>query len=173
MIGGSGGYFDVADCVICMVEYKPYDVTQQSRAIAEKYRAERLPEGGEHFGTITERVPLAHSFDASKGKREVKISSKGLHSIAFGTHTIDLGAVEQLVDVSQTRAIGDAIYYATKHMDGRKTLKEIVDAVLKSVADKGLDVFSSRPVGDYEAFRGLELAAAMNRLRTLLVRRKG
>lgn len=139
MIGGSGGYFDVADCVICMVEYKPYDVTQQSRAIAERYRAERLPEGGEHFGT----------------------------------HTIDLGAVKQLVDVSQTRAIGDAIYYATKHMDGRKTLKEIVDAVLKSVADKGLDVFSPRPVGDYAAFRGLELAAAMNRLRTLLVRRKG
>jgi predicted ABC-class ATPase len=173
VIGGSGDYFDVADCAICMVEYKPYDVTKQSRAIAEKYRAERLPEGGEHFGTITERVPLAHSFDASKGKREVKISSKGLHSIAFGRNTIDLGAVEQLVDVSQTRAIGDAIYYATKHMDGRKTLREIVDVVLKSVADKDLSVFSPRPVGDYAAFRGLELAAAMNRLRTLLVRKKG
>jgi len=173
VIGGSGDYFDVADCVICMVEYKPQDVTQQSRAIAEKYRAERQPEGGERFGVITERVPLAHSFDASKGKRDVKISSKGLQSIAFGTHTIDLGAVEQLVDVSQTRAIGDAIHYATKHMDGRKTLREIVDTVLKSVRDKGLDVLSPRPVGDYAAFRGLELAAAMNRLRTLLVQKKG
>jgi len=172
VIGGSGDYFDVADSVICMVEYKPHDVTAQSRAIAEKYRAERQPEGGERFGAITERVPLAHSFDASKGKREVKISSKGLQSIAFGTHTIDLGAVEQLVDVSQTRAIGDAIYFATKHMDGRKTIREIVDTVLNSVRGKGLDVLSSRPVGDYAAFRGLELAAAMNRLRTLLVEKK-
>jgi predicted ABC-class ATPase len=172
VMGGSGDYFDVADCVICMVEYRPYDVTKQSRAIVEKYQAERRPEGGEHFGTITERVPLAHSFDPSRGRREVKVSSKGLHSIAFGTHTIDLGAVEQLVDASQTRAIGDAIYYAKKYMDGEKTLRQIVDTVLKDVMGKGLDVLSPRPVGDYAAFRGLELTAAINRLRTVLVRKK-
>ena len=173
VIGGSGDYFDVADCVICMVEYKPYDVTEQARAIAEKYKAERKPEGGEHFGRITERVPLAHSFDPSKGKREVKISSKGLQSIAFGTHNIDLGAVEQLADISQTRAIGDAIYYATRYMDGKRTLREIVEAVLKDIEEKGLDVLSpTRPVGDYARFRGLELAAAINRLRTLSVRQR-
>jgi len=173
VIGGSGDYFDVADCVICMVEYKPYDLTELARAIAEKYRAERRAEGGEHFGTITERLPLAHSFDPSRGRREVKISARGLQSILFGTHTIDLGAVEQLVDASQTRAIGDAIYYATKYMDGHKTLKEIVGAVVKDKMERGLDVFSPRPVGDYADFRSLELAAAMNRLRTLSVRKKG
>lgn len=172
VIGGSGDYFDVADCVICMVEYKPHDLTQEAKAIAEKYRAERKPEGGESFGRITERVPLAHSFDPSKGRREVKISSKGLHSIAFGTYNIDLGAVEQLVDISQTRAIGDAIYYATRYMDGRRTLREIVEAVLRDIEKKGLDVLSPRPVGDYAAFRGLELAAAINRLRTLSVSQK-
>jgi len=169
VIGGSGDYFDVADSVICMVEYKPFQVTEKARAIAERYRAERRPEGGTHFGTIGERIPLAHSFDASKGRREVKISPKGLQSIAFGTHTIDLGAVEQLVDDSQTRAVGDAIYYATKYMDGKRTLREIVDAVLTDIKTKGLDVLSSRPVGDYAAFRGPELGAAINRLRTLAV----
>lgn len=172
VIGGSGDYFDVADCVICMVEYKPHDLTEQARVIAEKYKAERKPEGGEYFGRITERVPLAHSFDPSKGKREVKISSKGLQSIAFGTHNIDLGAVEQLVDISQTRAIGDAIYYATRYMDGRRRLREIVEAVLSDIEEKGLDVLSPRPVGDYARFRGLELAAAINRLRTLSVRQR-
>jgi len=106
-------------------------------------------------------------------KRQVKISSKGLQSIVFGTHTIDLGAVEQLVDTNQTRAIGDAIYYATKYMDGRRTVGEIVSNVLKATAEKGLDVLGHRPVGDYAAFRGLELAAAINRLRTFLVRKKG
>lgn len=171
-IGGSGEYFDVADHVICMVEYKPYDLTGKVRIIAEKYRLGRIPEGGKHFGRITERIPLAHSFDPSKGRREVKISSKGLQSISFGTHTIDLGAVEQLVDISQTRAIGDAMYYATRYMDGR-SLKEIVDLVLKGTKEKGLDVLNRRPVGDYAAFRGLELAAAINRLRTLLVRKRG
>jgi len=172
VIGGSGDYFDVADCVICMVEYKPYDLTETARAIAEKYRAERRPEGGEDFGMITERVPLAHSFDPSRGRREVKISAKGLQSIVFGTHTIDLGAVEQLVDASQTRAIGDAIYYATKYMDGEKTLRQIVDTVLKDIMGNDLDVLNPRPVGDRAAFRALELAAAINRLRTLSVRKR-
>jgi predicted ABC-class ATPase len=172
VMGGSGDYFDVADRVVCMVEYKPYDVTEQARAIAEKSRTERKSEGGKHFGVVSERIPLAHSFDPSRGKRDVKISPKGLQSIAFGTHTIDLGAVEQLVDTSQTRAIGDAIYHATKFMDGKRTLREIIDAVLKDIMERGLNVLSSMPVGDYAAFRGLEFAAAINRLRTLSVQKK-
>ncbi len=171
VIGGSGDYFDVADHVILMVEYTPHCVTEKARALAEKYKAERVSEGGEHFGDITERIPLVHSFDPHKGRREVKISSKGLYSILFGTHRIDLGAAEQLVDMNQTKAIGDAIYYATKYMDGKRTLKNITDCVLRDVTER-LDVLNPKLVGDYAAFRGLELAIAINRLRTLSVNQK-
>ncbi len=66
----------------------------------------------------------------------------------------------------------DAIYYATKYMDGGRTLREVVDAVLNGVTEKGLNLLSPMPVGDYASFRGLELAAAINRLRTLSVRKK-
>jgi predicted ABC-class ATPase len=170
VIGGSGDYFDVADLVICMMEYRPHDVTAESRAIAEKYRAERLAEGGDEFGEVIGRIPLIHSFDPSRGRREVKINSKGLQSIAFGRHLIDLGAIEQLVDINQTRAIGDAIQYARKYMDGKRTLSEIIAMVLQDIEKRGLDVLSSRPVGDYALFRGLELGAAINRLRTLEVK---
>jgi len=172
VMGGSGDYFDMADFVIGMVEYKPHDYTEQARGIAEKYKAERKAEGGEVFGSIAERIPLTRSFDPSKGRRKVKISSKGLQTIVFGAHSVDLGAVEQLVDVSQTRSIGDAIYYAMKYMDKRRTLKEVIDAVMEDVRGKGLDVLNPKPVGDYAAFRGLELAAAINRLRTLSVQQK-
>ena len=171
-IGGSGDYFDVADQVICLVEYRPYDYTKQACAIADKYKAERMLEGGEYFGRITKRVPLAHSFDPSKGRKEVKISTKGLKSIDFGTHRIDLGDVEQLVNVSQTNAIGDAIQYATNYMDGTQTLREIIKNVMKDIMEKGLDVLSYNPAGEYAVFRGLELAAAINRLRTLSVIKK-
>jgi hypothetical protein len=54
-------------------------------------------------------------------------------------------------------------------MDGKRTLRGIVDAVLADMKAKGIDVLSPRPVGDYAAFRGLELGAAINRLRTLTV----
>jgi len=170
VIGGSGDYFDVADCVICMVEYKPVDMTDEARAIAEKYKAERKSEGGDHFGQITQRIPLAGSFDPSKGRKAVKIAPKGLKTILFGVHPIDLGGIEQIVDTSQTRAIGEAINYAVKHMDGKRTIAEIVDLVLKDVEEKGLDVLSPRPAGDFAGFRNLELAAAINRLRTLRIR---
>jgi hypothetical protein len=58
-------------------------------------------------------------------------------------------------------------------MDGRRTLGEIINAVLKGTKENGLDVLGHRPAGDYAEFRGLDLAAAINRLRTLSVRKKG
>ncbi|KPJ89669.1 MAG: ATPase [Spirochaetes bacterium DG_61] len=169
-IGGSGDYFDVAERVICMVEYRPHDLTEQALGIAAKYKAERRPEGGEQFGVVSDRTPVASSFDPSRGRREVKISSKGLFSIDFGTHRIDLGACEQLVDTSQTNAIGDAIQHATRYMDGKRTVSEVITLVMKDIGRKGLDVFSRRPLGEYALFREHELAAAMNRLRTFSVR---
>jgi predicted ABC-class ATPase len=170
VIGGSGDYFDVADCVICMVEYKPLDMTHEARSIAQKHKAERKPEGGEHFGKIAKRIPQARSFDPRRGKKAVKIVPKGLKTILFGVHPIDLSGIEQIVDTSQTRAIGEAVNYAVKYMDGKKSLAAVVDAVMVDVKTKGLDVLSPRPVGDFAGFRGLELAAAVNRLRTLRIK---
>lgn len=167
VVGGSGDYFDVADHVICMDEYRPVDVTQEARAIAERYRSERKREGGEGFGAITERCPVKEGIDPSKGRREVRISSRGLQSISFGVHHIDLGAVEQLVDPSQTRAIGEAIHYATRFMDGQRSLREVIDLVLSDIASHGLDALAPYPVGDHAVFRKFELASALNRLRTL------
>ncbi len=171
VMGGSGDYFDVADRVIMMDEYRPHDVTERARAIAEKYRAERAPEGGEHFGALTPRVPLPQSLDPSKGRREVKITARGVKTILFGRHEIDLSAVEQLVDPSQLNAIGQALYYAReRYMDGRRSLREILLAVEQDIRERGLDVIDTRPMGEYAYFRRFELAAALNRLRTLRVR---
>jgi len=169
-LGGSGDYFEVADRVICLVQYEPFNMTDAARAVARKHSGERKSEGGDYFGEVTERVPLAGSFDPSRGKREVRISARGLRSIDFGTHRIDLGAVEQLVDTSQTRAVGDAIFYATRYMDGKRSMRAVMDSVMEDIDERGFDLLSSRPEPDYAYFRGPELAAAINRLRTLHVR---
>jgi len=170
VIGGSGEYFDVADRVICMVEYQPEEVTKKAQIIARKYRAQRQAEGGDSFGEIMPRCPLACSLDPSRGKRDVKIQSSSTRSISFGRSTIELDSVEQLVDVSQTRAIGDTLNYAKRYMDGRRPLSEILDRVSTDLEEKGLDIISPYPVGHFAAFRRLELAAAINRLRTLEVK---
>jgi len=173
VLGGSGDYFDVADRIICMVEYRPYDYTSEAKAIAEKYRAERKMEGGEGFEGVSERIPLQKSLDPSKGKKKVKISPKGLKTIAFGRNSVNLASVEQLVDVSQTRSIGEAMNYAKRYMDGERTLKEVLEMVEKDMAEKGLDVLTPRPTGDLAFIRPLELACAMNRLRTFKAGQRG
>ncbi|MCD6451736.1 MAG: ABC-ATPase domain-containing protein [Acidobacteria bacterium] len=171
VLGGSGDYFDVADYVIKMEDYLPHDVTVEAHRIAEKYKAERKMEGGDHFGKPRlGRIPLPGSLDARRGKREVKLSVKGKHTIIFGRQTIDLSAVEQIVDVSQTRAIADAIIYArNRYMDGRRTLREVVDLLERDIEAKGLDVINPLPLGIYARPRRFEIAAAINRLRGLTI----
>jgi predicted ABC-class ATPase len=170
VMGGCGDYFDAAQAVICLVEYHAHDVTTQARAIAEKYKLERKKETEKELGEIKKRVPLLSGFDPSRGKKEVKISPKGLHSISFGREQIDLGAIEQLVEISQTKAVGEAIYYATRYIDGQRTLREVIDLVMTEIEKKGLDVIGLWLSGEYSYFRKFELAAAINRLRSLRVK---
>ncbi len=169
VIGGSGDYFDVAHHVLCMVNYEPHDVTERAKAIAAEHVSRRTAEGGASFGVINRRVPLAESVDPQRG-RKIKIKARGMRAIEFGGETIDLSGVEQLVDESQTRAIGHALHYATRYMDGKLGVGEVVARVMEDIDRRGLDVIGPPNRGDLAAFRGQELAAAMNRLRTFTVR---
>ena len=171
VLGGSGDYFDVADSVIMMDEYLPRDVTEEAKAIAAAKSNGRKREGGDSFGEVTHRVVLSKGFDPRKGKKE-KADAKGLHTIQFGTTTVDLSALEQLVDVSQTRAIAEMMRLLGRMADGRKTLKQLVDELYGRIEEKGLDVISpyfGQHPGDLALPRKLEVAAAVNRLRTLSV----
>ncbi|MBM3321418.1 MAG: ABC-ATPase domain-containing protein [Candidatus Eisenbacteria bacterium] len=170
--GGSGDYFDVADTVIWMNDYLPVDATADAKAIAARHRGERMSEEESRFGNVAARVPLPESIDPSRGRREVSIRVRGRRAVQFGKETLDLSAVSQIVDASQTRAIAEAILYARgKWMNGRRSLKEILDALEAELAESGLDALSARRAGDLAAFRPLELAAALNRLRSLRVKR--
>ncbi|HSM58030.1 MAG TPA: ABC-ATPase domain-containing protein [Candidatus Sulfomarinibacteraceae bacterium] len=166
VIGGSGDYFDVADHVIAMDTYVPRDVTQEAHAIG----GDRQAEGGDTFGDIRARAPIPGSIDPSKGRRRVRVRTHGCHTIQFGTETIDLSAVEQLVDGSQTRAIAEALVHAWDHyIDGQCTVAQVIDRIMADVENEGLDTLSPFLRGDLAVFRPFELAAALNRLRTLEV----
>ncbi|RME60903.1 MAG: ATPase [Caldilineae bacterium] len=170
VIGGSGDYLDVADTVIALDAFRPLDVTERARAVAAAHPTGRVAEGGDRFTARLQRRPRPESLDPSKGRREVNIKTRGLQTIQFGTDTIDLSAVEQLVAWPQTRAIGEALYYARqRYMDGRRTVAEILDRVMADLEREGLDVLDPRRMGDFALFRRYELAAALNRLRTLRV----
>ncbi len=171
VMGGSGDYFDVADTVIAMENFQPHDVTEKAKAIAFANQTERIPEGGKGFGEITPRIPLAESIDPSRGHREVKLKVRDVDEVVFGTEEIDLGAVEQIVERGQLRAIAEAIVYAKRqYINERYTLPEILNHVMADIESQGLDLLTYMPEGDLVLFRRFELAAVLNRLRTLKVR---
>jgi predicted ABC-class ATPase len=174
VMGGSGDYFDVADTVIMMDAYTPHNVSATVCEIIQKHETKRLSEGGTHFGPIVGRIPKAQSFDASRGKRDVKIDVKGLYTLIYGTTTLDLSGLEQLVDPSQTRAIGDLIlYYSQKYAGKEDTLREGLEKLFAELHTHGLDLLSARKMGNYAMPRIFEVAAAINRMRTLKCVRRG
>lgn len=171
VMGGSGDYFDVADTVIAMDNFQPEDVTEKAKKIAQANTMERTPEGGEKFGKITPRVPLPDSIDPSRGQREVKLKVRDVDEVIFGTEEINLSAVEQIVEKGQLRAIALAIVYGKRqYIEGHSTLPQMLNRVMADIESKGLDILTNFPEGDLVLFRRFELAAVLNRLRSLALR---
>ena len=170
VMGGAGDYFDVADTVIMLDAYRPHEVTRQVEEIMARHRSNREPEGGTQFGTVRARAPLGASFNPARGKREVKIDAKGVRTILFGALSIDLSDVEQLIDMSQTRAIGDMLHHLSQHyFTSGVSLKEAISRMMDDIDEKGLDILSPLKRGDYARPRIFEVAAAINRMRSLKV----
>jgi predicted ABC-class ATPase len=170
VLGGSGDYFDVADTVIRMDHYLPYDVTAEAKEIAAQYPTGRQIEVIGVWPAPTARIPLPDSLNPRKGKREVSIKARALRAVLFGPEEIDLSAVTQLVDEGQVRAIGQALYLMKERlMQSDRDVAAIVAAVIHQIAENGLDILDPRQTGDYVIFRPYELVAALNRLRTLRV----
>ncbi len=177
VMGGSGDYFDPADTVIMMKDYLPQDVTAQAKTIAAEHDSGRAQEIEAPMRAPASRVPLRESVDASRGRRDLKIDVRELDLLVFGETRVDLRCVEQLVDMSQTRAVGYAIELCRDRLMNRDVpLKEVIEQLLKVLDREGLDALdpryspgrpSGRHPGNFARPRGFEVAAALNRLRTV------
>ena len=171
VMGGSGDYLDVADTVIAMEEFVPREVTSEAKEVARMHPTGRVPEGTEHSRGISGRVPMADSVDARKGKRQVSVRARGTRSLQLGQDEIDLSRVEQLVEDGQVKAMGHAIaYMRARYMNGRSSLRAMLDSLERDLQHEGLDAICDIPFPtDLVYFRPQELAAAINRVRSLRV----
>ncbi|KUF98647.1 Calreticulin [Phytophthora nicotianae] len=160
VIGGAGDYFSVADHVIMMDSYEPRDVTTEAKKIASEHGEIRQDA---EFGEFKSRIPLGRGFEVNG-----KVVSRGLGKIQYGEVDLDLSAVEQIVEPSQVRTIADAIQKTRSFMDGKCTLEEVLIKLEGEMDRTGsLDVVGfHKKSGFYTRPRKLELAAAINRLRT-------
>jgi predicted ABC-class ATPase len=137
--------------------YRPYDVTLEAKRVAEKFATLRIKEEPKEI-RIKDRYPIAKTIDpVVKGK--TKIKALGTDELQFGRQIIDLGKIEQIVELGQVKAIGDIIYRITSMFD-RKCLRKVLEEIEK----KGfLSILPAR--GEYAEPRKYEVAFALNRLR--------
>ena len=78
--------------------------------------------------------PLPESIDLRKGGRQNHVKTRDRRTILFGAETIDLSAVEQLVDPGQTRALAAALVHAREnYIDGKMSLRQVLDLVEKDI----------------------------------------
>ena len=128
VVGGCGDYFEVADHVIMMQDFLPQDATARARAICARMAAARgtgpNPDDAQAGDAALGRRPPAGSSASAPTTHVVvavadrivaplallpdgKVNGRRKDCLSFGDRDIDLGGVEQIVEVSQVRAIGD------------------------------------------------------------------
>lgn len=167
--GSSGSYFHVADTVVQMKEYVPYDITGRAKEAAAAFpvfstKQDKFP------AYSANRCPRANA--AVKRDDRLKLKAMGTHELLLGRDAVELRYLEQLRDGEQTMALAYLLkFLQLQVMDGKKNMPALADqleALLNSQGLEGLfehgDVRSSlaRP-------RRQEILACVNRYRQLLV----
>ena len=169
VLGGSGDYLDVADTVLRMTDYAPWDVTEEAKTVAAETPTGRATERKRPLVASSRRSVQPDSLDASRGRRTSYVRVPDDRTLIFGEESIDLAGVEQVVSRAQMRAIGQGLALVAERNPGVVDVATALDAIDDLIEGADLDVLDPRGVGDLAAFRRFELAAALNRLRTLRV----
>jgi predicted ABC-class ATPase len=169
VVGGVGDYLDVADRVILMEDYEPSDATPRAREVTAKFPP-RAPVGDKEMRPPRGRRVRASSIDLRRGRRETA-RGRGLNMIELGRERVDLSYLEQLAEPGQTEAMARVIggFAAAGKSRG---VKEVVEEALVSLSKRGLDSlgnYKGHP-GELSLPRAQEVAAAINRIRSLEVR---
>ncbi|KAJ2562038.1 hypothetical protein GGH12_003499 [Coemansia sp. RSA 1822] len=150
VIGGCGDYLDVADTVVSMHGYVPSDVTKKAKDIARRMPVViEIPQI--KYGSLAPPATSGVGADAHERTDEPEVFPE-----------LDLTALDQLVSVSQTRAIASMLQLATQNAR-RRTMRSLVSDMCTTAlgdlpAGHGVAGNLARP-------RGIEVALAINRLR--------
>ena len=171
--GSCGDFFDTADTVICMQEYRCLDVTDRAKQISREMPLLKALPSGEvrRFGGKSGRRIVMSSLQP-----QGKVKADRDRGILYGNTEIDLSFVEQLVDTSQTRFIMDCLVYLGDKIQSDLSVQEIIQRLEQSLSserlDCSLDLVSpwQTPNGSYSLPRMFEIVAAINRLRSLRVK---
>ena len=170
VMGGSGAYFDHADTVIGLNCYECEDLKKQVDNICQIFPSTRINCQHRRLPKRSRRNLFSQGLSPSLRNRESHIKTRGEDEIHYGTQSIDLSHITQLVDESQLRTIGYMIYYLYRELNSRTMLfDEAIQLCIDACKDSSYHKIHKLPDGDMAEVRGIELACALNRLRSLKI----
>lgn len=165
--GSCGSYFHKADCILQMNQYRPMEITALAKKEAENYPytlGAAEPAQKPVFQRVVKR-------DAAFARDDrIKLRTDGRDGFSINRETVDMRYVEQLVDSEQLTALSHMLKSMKLHsFDGRRTLREAVEAFYERVEQKGFAAMEGGGVpGNLAMPRKQELYAALNRCRELI-----
>lgn len=163
--GSSGAYFQIADCILQMEQYRPKDITEFARREAAAFPAITIPEGKPEAPSFDRRPSRDPGF---AGEDRIKQKVMGKDQIQINKENLILRGLEQLADQEQTLAVGWMLTWVQKKaVNGRLTMQELVEKVLELIEKEGLAGLAG---GSYLPVnlampRKQEILAAFNRYR--------
>lgn len=165
--GSSGSYFHVADRVIQMKEYVPYDITRKAKQAAEAFPS--MTGEKEPFPSFTKRrVPKPDP--AIQKEDRMKLKAMGTSELMLSRECVELRYLEQLKDQEQTLALAYLLRYVEKKLfDGKKSLEEIGMLLEKQLREQGMESMFERgeTIASLARPRKQEIMACINRYRRL------
>lgn len=188
--GSSGAYFYIADTILQMDCYEPFDITDKTKTFCSSYGVEPitsapgflLPSGGRRLlsnkggsQTAPGNTPAANRGNyRGRGPRDggrderIKVKVYGKDSLQIGKSPVDLRFVEQLIDAEQTNALAQMLRYCVEHqLLERYTVRDTVSMLLKEIQKGGLAAVgdSSYAACGLSMPRIQEIYACINRYR--------
>lgn len=166
--GSCGDFFDIADLVIQMDSYEPYEVTAKAKELSRgKVSLRDDLDISIDFGRVLDKGSI------SEGPKGIKIKTLGKDGLSINKENIDLKSVEQIVDGEQINTIGMAIKFIEDKYSGKDlTIEKIVDEIEKDITKNliGIDNIKGGN-GSLAMLRKQEILCAINRLRTLKIKK--
>ncbi len=163
--GSSGAFFHIADDILQMDCYKTVDITSKVKGMCDSYTAPRTQAPNYSISKF-ERVLPKYCGDKSRN-RPMKVKAFGVESLSLDKSSVDVRYVEQLIDAEQTTALAYMMRYILENkLNGKNTVRDIVNAVEQEFESKGFAAFcgSYVPCGLARP-RIQEIYACLNRFR--------
>lgn len=170
VVGSSGDFFDVANCVIQMDNYETKDVTKEAKALSTGNIIKRIVDKNLKIDILFDRVIKAGTIE--NGEKGIKIKTIGLDTININREEINLRAVEQIVDNEQVNAIALIMKWAEDNiMNENLSFESMVDNIIYEIERRGLVSIDSLKGGSGSLAmpRKQEIMSAYNRYRKLKV----